>query len=221
MDVTLPSVTIMGANTLRAACDLSSSALLVIDVQVDFVAAHGYFGRAGADMSTMEAAVDAISGVIDAARAAGLPVIFVRALLPDGEDSPAMLRLLAHRGVKEAAAICRPGTPGANYHRIAPLPGELEVAKRRYDAFLGTDLEAELRARDISTLLVCGVSTDCCVDTTVRAAFLRDFDVFVIADGCAAGAPWLHHGALAAMERNVAIITDSAAVRKALAGSGG
>ena len=61
-----------------------------------------------------------------------------------------------------------------------------------------------------------GVSTDCCVDSTSRSAFQRDYDVFVVADACAAGSPHLHNGALSALEKNVALLVKSETVVAAL-----
>jgi nicotinamidase-related amidase len=123
---------------------------------------------------------------------------------------------MERRGRAGGAALCRAGTPGADYYRVTPEPGDIQIEKIRFDSFIETTLDAQLRANGIDTVIVTGVSTDCCVDSTSRSAFQRDYDVFVVADACAASSPHLHNGALAALERNVGLLAKSDAVIAAL-----
>ncbi|HUD27802.1 MAG TPA: isochorismatase family cysteine hydrolase [Novosphingobium sp.] len=194
----------------------SRAALLVIDVQVDFVAPEGFCARAGADVSAVPAAVANIRRAVGAARAAGVPIVFVRLETSEETDSPAMLGHMERTGRGGGAALCRSGTPGCGYWGVAPLPGDLEVVKSRYDAFLETPLDARLRQRGIGLLVMTGVSTDCCVDSTSRAAFMRDYDVVVLADACAAGSRENHEAALSALGRYAATVTDTGAFVAAL-----
>jgi nicotinamidase-related amidase len=186
------------------------AALLVIDVQVDFVAHHGVCARGGADVSAMPAAIDRIAQVADAARSAGIDICFVRLETSAETESPAMLSLMQRQGRAGGANLCRPGTPGVDYWGVMPAPGDHEIVKRRYDAFLETSLDAWLRQRCIETVVVTGVSTDCCVDSTARAAFMRDYHVVVISDACAAGSRDIHEAALAALARHAASLTCTA-----------
>jgi nicotinamidase-related amidase len=208
----------LDARGLAEAIDPATAALLVIDVQRDFVAPDGFCGAAGADLSAMPAAIEAIAQTIAAARSAGVRIVFVRLFTSADADSPAMLRQMERRGRAGGAALCRTGTAGADYFGVAPQPGDVEVIKRRYDAFLETDLDARLRALGIRSLLVTGVSTDCCVDSTARAAFQRDYDVFVVSDACAAGSPELHRSALIALDRNIGMLVTADTVSAALLG---
>jgi nicotinamidase-related amidase len=216
MNLDFPDLVLLDPPALAGMIDPARTALLVIDIQVDFAAPHGFFGRGGTDLSTVEPAIDAIERVIGAARQAGMPIVFVRAIDP-AITSSAMPRWLERRGITGTAELCRAGSPGADYYRVQPEPGDIEIAKNCYDAFLETDLADILRQRGIASVIVTGVATDCCVDSTSRAAFLRDFDVFVVSDACAAGAPHLHFGALTALAQNVALLTDTAALTRALA----
>jgi nicotinamidase-related amidase len=186
------------------------AALLVIDVQVDFVAPHGFCAQRGADVSLVPALLDAIRRASVAARRAGQPVVFVRLETSSQTDSPAMLGHVARRGTPDGAALCRAGTLGADYWGIGPVPGDIEIVKSRYDAFLETSLDARLRQRGIETVVVTGVSTDCCVDSTARAAFMRDYNVVVLADACAAGSAQDHAAALSALGRHAATIARTA-----------
>jgi nicotinamidase-related amidase len=189
------------------------TALLIIDVQVDFVSPQGAAGNWGFDLGVFEAPTRRIEAVIAAARDAGVTPIFVRVVTRAETDTAALKLLQRRKGQPaDALAICRAGTPGAEYFRLRPQPGDLEIEKTLYSAFVGTDLEARLRARGVDTLVVVGFTTECCVDCTVRDAFHRDFNVFVVTDACAAYEQELHDGALAALSKNCAMLTDCAAV---------
>jgi ureidoacrylate peracid hydrolase len=120
---------------------------------------------------------------------------------------------------EQDSALCRIGTPGAAFVGPQPAAGELVIAKMRYSGFFRTDLDAELRARGLDTLVACGLTTECCVDCTVRDAFHLDYHVFVARDASAAYDSDLHEGALKSLELNCAILVDTAQVVAAWAGA--
>lgn len=217
LDVTIPDFRFLKAEEFAGMIDPKRTAVLAIDFQYDFCAPDGFSGKVGGDMSTMEPAIDAALNVISAAREAGLKLVFMRVITRDETDPAVLRRLMERRGRSGGQALCRAGTPGADYYRVKPEPGDIEIEKIRFDSFIETDLDAQLRANGIDTLIITGVSTDCCVDSTTRAAFQRDYDVFVVADACAAGSSHMHNGALSAMERHVALLVKSDAVVEALA----
>lgn len=131
------------------------SAILVIDIQCGWYnATPGPHDPAGT--------LARINGLIDRARAAGRPIIFVQhAETPEYE----------------------PGTPGWELHlELHRQPGDPVIAKTTCDAFHGTGLGAELRRRNVGTLVVCGAATEFCVDTTIRRAVSEGFHVIVAAD---------------------------------------
>jgi nicotinamidase-related amidase len=212
VEIAIPDLHLLEASGLAGMIEPARTALLVIDVQRDFAAAGGFSDAGGGDLSTMEPAIDAIQSIIPAARRAGLAVVFMRVITREETDPPALLRLMARRGRPGGAALCRAGTAGAAYYRVAPQPGDIEIEKIRFDGFIETTLDEQLRARGVDAVIVTGISTDCCVDATARSAFQRDYDVFVVADACAASSPYLHYGALAALERNVALLVDAATI---------
>ena len=197
---------------LAGMIDPTTTALVVIDIQRDFAAPDGLIGRHGAPMAAAEAAVDRIEELIATARSAGVTLAFMRVVTSPDTDSEALKALYARKGRPGGHAICRTEDGGADYHRVQPEPGDIEIAKTLYDSFHGTDLEQQLRERGVETLVITGLSTDCCVDATTRAAFHRNFHVFVVSDACAAYDPAMHAGALAALEKNCALLTTSDAV---------
>lgn len=193
------------------------TALVVVDIQTDFAAPHGLIGRHGADMAPVEAVVDRIEGLIAAARSAGATVAFMRVVTRPETDSGALKTLYARRGMPGGQAICRIEDGGADYYRVAPEPGDIEIEKLLFDSFHGTDLDQQLRARGIESVVMTGVSTDCCVDQTARSAFHRGYHVFVVSDACAAYEPELHSGTLNVLQKNCALLTTSDAVTAAWA----
>lgn len=184
--------------------------LLVIDIQVDFAAPDGAMGRYGLDLSGAEAAIPRIRALIAAARTVGVRVGFARVVTRPETDARAM-RLFYERTGRDPddAAICRAGTPGADYHLLRPEPGDIEIEKPLYSCFVGTDLAGILAERRIDTLVVTGMTTECCVDSTVRDAFHRDINVFVAADACTAYDVAEHHAALRALGGNCAVLVHS------------
>jgi len=177
--------------------------------------------RLGADLSGAADAVARTGDLVAAARAARAPVVFVR-LETTPQTEPMALRLLnARKGrAPDAIALCRAGQPGADYVGARPQPGELEIVKRLYDAFHETELEAELRLRAVETLVLVGLTTGCCIDSTVRSAFHRDFNVFVVADATDNYGAEAQAQALRALAANFALITETSAVLAAW-GAGG
>jgi nicotinamidase-related amidase len=198
---------------LAGMLDPSRTALVVIDVQQDFTGPHGAMARIGLDLSGVELAIDRIEHLIAAARGVGAQVAFARVMSSAATDSSALKLLNARKGRPPGAiGICREDAEGSGYYRVAPQPGDIEVLKRLFDSFHGTDFEADLKARGIDTLVFVGFTTDCCVDATARAAFHRDFNVFVVSDACDAYDPDLHLGALRALQKNVGLLTTTADV---------
>ncbi|MGH1559233.1 cysteine hydrolase [Caulobacter segnis] len=110
------------------------------------------------------------------------------------------------------------GEAGSAFVGPQPLPDELVIRKTRYSAFSGTDLDARLKAMGVDTLVLAGLTTECCVDGAARDAFNLDYHVFVAADACAAYAPDLHAAALKMLDLNTAILTDTASVAAAWSG---
>lgn len=188
------------------------TALIVVDVQVDFAAPDGLIGRFGVDLAPAEAAIDRIETLLAAAREAGVTVGFMRVMTRPETDSTALRTWMERRGTPGDEGICRVGSGGEDYYRLFPRPGDIEIEKRVYSSFHGTDLEAQLRSRGIDTLVMTGLTTECCVDSTTRDAFHRDFHTFVVSDACAAYDADMHSHALKALSENTSLLVTTDAV---------
>jgi nicotinamidase-related amidase len=194
------------------------TALVIVDMQTDFAAPDGAMGQAGADLSAVPAALAAAGRLADAARRAGAPVIFVGLMTAPEDDSAAWAERLRRQGASDAAselALCRAGTRGAAFVGPIPLAGEAVVPKLRYSGFFRTDLDARLRRLGVDTLVVAGLTTGACVDSTVRDAFHLDYHVFVATDACAAYEADLHAATLKTLALNCAILVTTDEVAEA------
>jgi nicotinamidase-related amidase len=191
------------------------TALLLIDMQVDFAAEDGASARQGHDMRAAQAAVVRATALADAARQAGVACIFVRLLTRKGGETAMLKEWQARRGHADDAPLCAEGTRGAAFLGPQPLAGEAVISKTRYSAFTGTGLADLLRGQGIDTLVLAGLTTECCIDTSARDAFERDFHVVIATDAVAAYAPDLHRAALKALEINLATLADTAAIAAA------
>ena len=173
--------------------DLASRtpALLVIDSQMDVAIAGG--GALGA--SGFEEAIDRIAGLLQAARAAGLPVIFTQ------EFHRKQLVDFGRELDGAEPVHCLEGTPGVELHpRTRPAEGEWLIQKRRYSAFFGTDLDVLLHGLMADTLLVCGFLTDVCVHYSCVDAHQRDYFVHVARDATVGSGPLAADASLRAIE---------------------
>ena len=210
----------LGPETLAQMIDPARTALAVIDIQDDFAAPGGAMARIGCDLSDVEAIIDRTEALIAAARSADAVLMFARVVTTAEGDAPNLKALYRRKGYPDdAVALCRAGTPGADYYRVQPEPGDIEVEKPLFSSFVGTDLEARLRARSVDTLVFVGLTTDCCVDCTARDAFHRGFHVFVVEDACSAYGDAPHRSALVGLERNVAMLATTDGVLEAWAKS--
>lgn len=205
-----------GTDVVRGVLDPSRSALVVIDVQNDYCHPDGALGAAGFDLSTIDPMVDVIEGLMVTARAAGIPVVFLRAEHSEHTDTPAWKRKSKH-----SLPICREGSWGAEFYRVGPAEGDPVVTKHRYSGFIRTELEQVLGALERSTLVMTGTATNVCVESTARDACMLDYDVVVVSDGVAATDPEAHRGTLQNLDRFFGHVVDSAFVTEAWAVSRG
>jgi bifunctional isochorismate lyase / aryl carrier protein len=178
------------------------SALLVIDMQELFLdkSSHSY-------LPDVEDIIGNVRDLIDAYRKHSLPVIFTRHATKKSESAGAMGRWWGN--------VVRDGDKAGEIDpRFAPSNGEKVIRKTRYSAFVGTDLLQHLYAESVSSLVITGVMTHLCCESTARDAFMRDFDVFLVVDGTASKTEDLHVSSIKTLTDGFAIpVTTSEVVR--------
>ncbi len=181
--------------TLPAKLALPGAALVVIDMQNDFCAPGGYIDKAmGKDMSAAATIVAALESLVDSARAAGVPVVWVGADYSADQLPDSMRVKLKARGIE--AECCKPGTWGAQWFGVQPAANEAVVLKHTYSGFAGTELAQVLAKLDVRTLVFGGVQTQVCVESTVRDAHSRGYFCVVPQDAVASHTPHLHTSTL-------------------------
>ena len=178
----------------------SSTALLIIDLQNDFLAPDGAYARGGATSAAAQALPARVAEVAAALKAGGgLVVASQFTLWPDARGEPMISpHLLALRPFLRRGDFA-PGSRGqACVEAIAPLV-DVNVCKVAYSAFFNTQLDWVLRHAGIDTVLVCGIVTNGGVASTVRDAHMREYHVAVLEDGCAAFRQETHDASVADM----------------------
>jgi len=185
------------------------TALLLIDCQVDFGAPEGAMAQRGADIGPAQAALTRIAALADVARAAQLRVVFVRLISRPGSDTQ-VAREAKQRHGDDQSPVCLEGTHGADFVGVQPMEGEQVVTKTLFSAFYNTGLDKVLHELGVDTLVLAGLTTECCVASSAWDAFERDFHVFIAQDACAAYADDLHQGALDALKLSGAFLAPAA-----------
>jgi nicotinamidase-related amidase len=218
---------VVDAEPAPIAIEPHTTALVIIDMQRDFLEPGGFGETLGNDVSLLQAAVAPCRDVLAAARGRGMLVIHTReGHRPDLADAPPAKVERGDPSLRIGAAgpmgrILVRGEPGhAIVAALAPVAGEPIVDKPGKGAFYATDLAAILAHRGIETLIVCGVTTEVCVHTTVREANDRGYRCVVPGDCCASYFPEFHTAGLAMIKAQGGIfgwVTDSRRVLAALA----
>jgi len=185
------------------------TAVVVIDCQVDFGAPEGEMARRGADMTAPQAALEKAQALVDAARAAGVSVVFVRLITNSAAESAVIREARARQG-EDGPELCVEGSHGADFVGPQPQPGETVISKKRYSAFVHTGLAGQLHAQGVDTLVLAGLTTECCVASSAWDGFEQDFHVFIASDACAAYEKELHDQALKALGMSGAVIAPTA-----------
>ncbi|SOD74882.1 nicotinamidase-related amidase [Jatrophihabitans sp. GAS493] len=161
--------------TAEEKLDPRHTAVIVIDMQQEFTLPGFFSDRIGQNISDAAGVASRLGDLLTAARDAGVMVAHVHAdYAPQHMSGPMWERLVRHG----REPYCQHGTQGFEpYPGFEPLPGEPVVIKHRFDAFFETDLHAILQAREIRTVVITGVATHVCVDSTARHAYFLDYYV--------------------------------------------
>lgn len=236
MESTTDHTVQIDARPAPMAIDPRQTAVIVVDMQNDFGSEGGMFSRAGIDISRIQAAVPPTARVLEAARHAGMPIVYLKmALTPDlanagGPEAPNRLlhlrlgvgeRVIAPDG-RESRVLIADTWNTDILDDLAPQTEDIIVSKHRFSGFFETDLDEILQRLGITTLVFTGCTTSVCVESTVRDAFFRDYRCLLLADCMAepvgADLPRSNHEAsLFLMETTFGAVSVSAAFLQAVA----
>lgn len=176
----------------------TATALLVIDLQVDFLSQNGYFARKGYNPAPLRAILPTVNALIHAARNAGCLIVHTRqGYRSDLADITPYERWRRKRAGLDDTNVLIRSSPG---YQIVPeitvVPSDIIVDKTANGAFTHTDLDHILRAKGITHLVFTGCTTDVCVHSTMREAADRNFQCLLVEDACASGDKYAHDAAV-------------------------
>src|ERR1700693_2677802 len=173
--------------------ELAKSAVVVVDMQNAFASKGGMLDIAGTDISGAPRVVSSIKTILDAARQAGVPVVYVQmGYKPDLSNSGGPNSPNWHKELAMHLMNCRPELKGklltegswdfAIVEELKPQPQDIVIVKTRYSGFQGTTLDSQLRMRGIQFLFMTGIATNVCVESTLRHGYFLDSLPLLIAD---------------------------------------
>jgi nicotinamidase-related amidase len=199
------------------------AALVIIDMQRDFIEPGGFGASLGNDVSLLEAAIAPTKALLDAWRARGWPVVHTReSHAADLSDCPPAKRergspSLRIGDVGPMGRLLVRGSAGCEIvPTLAPAPGEILIDKPGKGAFYATPLQAELQARGVTQLVFAGVTTEVCVQTTMREANDRGYDCLIVEEATASYFPTFKAAAIEMMVAQGAIVGWAAPLRTVL-----
>ena len=173
--------------------DLSKTAVIVVDMQNAFASKGGMFDLVGQDISGAKSVIDSIKKITDAARAAGVKVIYLNmSYAPDLSDSGGPGSPNWHKEFGLVAMNKNPQYKGkflmrgswdaAVVDELKPQPGDIVIGKSRYSGFRGTSLDVVLKTYNIRYLIFTGIATNVCVESTLRDAYFLDYWPILVSD---------------------------------------
>ena len=224
-----PAPLVLPARPEPLAFHAANTALVVVDMQNAYASEGGYVDTAGFDISGAQRTIAAIASAIDAARRAGVLVVYLQnGWDPDyvkagGPGSPNWhksnaLKTMRRRPELQGHLLAEGGWDHALVEALAPAPGDIVVPKTRYSGFFNSTLDSALRARGIRTLAFTGIATNVCVESTLRDAFHLEYFAVMLEDAThALGGPALQQAAVYNTETFFGWVSTVDHFRRALA----
>lgn len=191
------------------------TAVLCVDVQNEFVVETPYNRALGWDLTAAQQMAERLRAFLDTARQHRVPLVHVRANYDPIHKNEPMRERDYRMGLPHC---CLTGTFGFEFYRgFGPRDGELLITKHRYDAFYGTELDVILEGMGIRTLVLGGLVTNGCVDSTARSGYFHGYHVVFLSDGSAAGKESWHQATLETMAKAFGEVRTIAEVEAAWA----
>ena len=190
--------------SLREKVDPRHAAMVVVDMQNDFCAEGGFFHQTGQDLSLIQPMVPNLVQFIEHGRRVGLPIVFIQAIYDDIYLSAPMRERNRRKGWERPRLVT--GSWGADFYLVKPHQRDLVVIKHRYSSFAGTELDILLRNLAVKSLIMTGVATNVCVESTARDGYFLNYYIVLVEDCCATTSQSLHRATLANIDENFGVV---------------
>jgi ureidoacrylate peracid hydrolase len=181
--------------------------VLVIDVQNDYCHEDGVAAHAGKNITFLQQVAPRILGFLEQIRKFGIPIVHIHNEHSDWTISPSWRK--RHSPNPEPNTPCQVGSWGAEFYKVIPEDSEYIIAKHRYSAFINTDLDLVLRSIGIKTIILTGIETNVCVESTARHGFMKDYYVVLLEDCVAAKGTAEHEATLFNIRNYFGAVTSS------------
>ena len=191
--------------------DRTKTAMIVVDMQNAFLSDEGSMVKTGMDITELKKTAAPVRRLVEACHSADIPIVFTR-MVQRADFKDVGLRLERRPALKEVDSLVA-GTWDAELDpRMDARPKDYILDKSRYSSFYNTNLEVILRGLAVDTLIICGVTTEICVESTIRDAYFRDFRIVVPEDAVAAMDVARHQGTLLTIQFGFGTVTTTAEV---------
>lgn len=178
---------------MKTGFEPEKTALIIIDVQNDFCHENGLNAKFHGNISDSQEIIPKIDTLINEARKLGIKIVFVQTVHTEHTVSKSLKKQRKLNGFRD---IVKKGGWGADFYKLLPQEQDVILEKHQYSAFFGTSLDMILKNSDIKSLLLTGVATNVCVDTTARDGFMLDYNITVVKDACASSSKEMHSFAI-------------------------
>ena len=192
--------------------DPKRAVLVLVDVQNDFFDEHGEASKSGKD-AIFRGIIPKLKELVSAARREGVPVLFIRTFHDEQTDTAAWSDRKAGAG-KQAGRACETGSWGSEFYQVQPEPGNAVVIKHRYSAFINTTMSATLKQMGRDSLILTGVATNVCVESTARDAVMLDNYVIIVSDCTAAATEEEHQASLSSLGKHFGIVASAGEITR-------
>jgi len=192
--------------TLEEKVRIGHTAVVVVDVQNDFCASGGWYSKNN-DLTMIQAMIPKLDAFLRGAHSHGALTVLVKTIYSPHVISGVMREKLFQRGLD--LEYCLENTWGSDFYVIKPDPVDIVIVKERHSAFFRTELDTVLRQHQIRTVILAGVATNVCIDSTAREAFALDYYVILLSDCTGTFSPQLQDLTLLNIEKVFGTVSTS------------
>lgn len=187
----------------------NETVLILVDIQNDFCHEEGACSKMGRDVTGAQEIIPQVELLMENAREINIPIVFIQMTQDEHTISDAWTNRPRPAGYTDPLDICKKGSWGTEFYKVSPREEDIIVEKHRYSGFIGTDLDMILRNLNCKSIILTGVATNVCVESTARDGFMLNYHVTVVKDASAGYIPALHEATFANIQNNFGMALET------------